>query len=402
MSPAFPPFFVIEDFSVNVICRFSYSELGENELYKSTISGMMLILLSASVATLIVNTQRTRAAGGGISLRVVDSATGEELNEIGVKALWGSNFDEQSICTTHYGCASFGVGVNYTGDVLISTIDEHERYFPQSKLVHVSFTQWVNTSAHVEIRLDRVTPLQSSYEGDYIVSFLKDREVVYYGELAYLVVGVKSPYDGEFGLGINDFSFARVYGGGWWYLESDEITNITLRIEHSGHLHWDKTGNFTLCFSNPYRTLEEANFTLTFKRNWGYEKYDLRVRVIDAETKGELSGISVRACWGSSFNHFEYQSTSYGIVIFDLGAYPDGDVKIKAYDNAGRYSTEFKEVTMTENPTTVTIEVERTDEGNQPRNPIPYNLWILAGLIIVLVVVIGSLTIHKRRTSQKD
>lgn len=363
------------------------------------------MLLSASIVALMFNIQRVKAEGGFLDVRVVDSVTGEELNDIEVKALWGSAFDKQAVHTSQYGRVYFeNMGWNYTGDVLISTIDESGRYLPRNKLVHVSFTQWVNTTAHVEIGLDRVTPLQSSYEGNYIVSFVKDREVVYYGERAYLVVGVKSPYDGDFGLGVspNELSCFQVYGGGYHYLESNEITNITIRIEHSGYIHWDKTGNLTLHFGTYYGFLEEVNFTLTFKRNWGYDNYNLKVRVIDAETRENLSWISVKAWWGSSFNNIEYQATSNGIAAFNLGAYPDGDVKIKAYDNRGKYSTEFKEVTMTENPTTVTIEVERIDEKDHT-TPISYDLWILAGFIITLIVAIASIIIIKKRSAlQKD
>jgi len=367
---------------------------------------IVAILISIIISTLFptFNSFRVNAKNGGhLVVYVVDADTGEGLNEIKVKILWGLNFDKQSLYTTQFGSAHFEIDGNYSGNVLISAVDEWGRYLPESKMITVNFVPWVNTTARVEMRLKRIIPLCSIYNGTYIVSLMLDREVVYYGEMAYLVVKVKSPYEGGFSLLVSATGLdyvASVYGGGYYYFYPDKVETIIIRIEHRGYIHWDKIGNFTLLFTDDGRTLEKAKFSLTFKRNWGYEDYILKVKVVDAETKEIIDFANVYCLWGSTLNRYAYESTftsENNVASFNLGAYPEGKVRIKVW--AQGYISQLKDVNITENPTIVVFELQKKTPRSDHVEPSPYNLWLIGALIAVMCIITLSimLIIYRKR-----
>jgi len=344
---------------------------------------------------------------GHIMVEVVDSVTGEGLNGVSVEVSWGSAFSEQASYTTQYGSAYFSIASwNYTGDVLISVWDEGKRYHPKSEIVHVSFTPWVNTSASVEIRLDRIIPLESSYSGDYVKLLIKDRDIVYYDELAYIVLGIKSPYYNNYlKCDIPNGMLVDVYGAG--YISPLPLDgNITVRIRNRDYSHFEKSGTFNFSLQietwSGMSTLETVQFTLTLKPSWGYDNYRLTVNTIDAQTKERIrKPLHIKAWWGSTFNNYKLKYTSEGVATFELGAYPDGSVRLMVDDYKGEYSSEFKEIIVTENPTTINVELQRTDDGRQAESPSSVYLLIASILIIALgLAIIGFFFIKKRKPTK--
>ena len=181
---------------------------------------LMLVSLLPSLSSIIIV-----KAGAALCVKVVDSVTGEELNGINVKATWGSKMERQSSRTTlkNYGFIIFDLDdINYTGDVLLSAWDPIGRYKSKNELVHVAFQQWVNTSAIYTLKLDRVIPLKSSYSGKYITMLIKDREVLYYQESAYIVLGIYSPFPYVYVL-IRVPSGVKVDISGSGYISMDEV-----------------------------------------------------------------------------------------------------------------------------------------------------------------------------------
>ena len=371
-----------------------------------------VILIAIMMCTLIpiFGFPTTRAQSGMLKVDIVDSVTGEKLNGINVQAVWGSASETYHShgAFSYYGYVYFELGVNYSGDVNLSAWDNGRRYLSKDKLVHVTFREWINTTAQTEIKLDRVTPLQKSYSGTYIKSLIKDREVVYYDESAYIVLDLRSPYyDNHLSVSVpSDMaSLVDIYGAGYISRLPFE-GNVTVRIHNSGYSHFEKSGIFNLILwvDAGFDTLdlETVQFTLTLKPSWGYENCKLKVRAIDAQSKGNLNFIGIEAWWGSSFNKYEYQPTlNEGTATFDLGAYPSGSVRLRLFDSSGQYVTQFNEVTVIENPTSVTFELQRAaqdaQDGQDQTKPIPFDLWIAVALIAVGCVVTVSIVVFRKR-----
>lgn len=359
------------------------------------LSFILLGLLLGSMSILQVQIAETQSEEGRLWISVVDSATGEEINGINVKASWGPAFEEEQVSTTQSGRVSFKTAWDYTGDALIAIWDDCGRYQSMNKIVHVSFTPWVNVTAEVEIKLDRLIPLQVTSPGNYIVSLMQDREIVYYGEEAFIIVEIERPYPNvalQCRYTPSDLG-CLIYGTG--YLLSGQ-NKTTIRIRNNDYGHFEKTGVFNLSLVETFwgETLETAQFTLTFKPSWGYELYELKVNTIDAKTKEIVSPVIIRVWWGSTFN--EYESGWSSGQTFDLGFYPNGSVRIRVEHYEGDYFAQFKEVTVTEKTTTVTLELQRVE---QPIDGTPTyeQLWIVLFVIAIGIIVAIGLVVKRRK-----
>lgn len=387
--------------SKNFIFTSKDKILGREQL-KRLIALLILTLMLFSLLSSLSSISIVKA-GAVLCVNVVDSVTGEKLNGIDVKATWGSKMERQSSHSTlNYGFTIFEIDdINYTGDVLLSAWDPIGRYKSKNELVHVAFQQWVNTSATYTLKLDRVTPLRSSYSGKYITMLIKDREILYHQESAYIVLGIYSPFPYvDVVVRVPSDVVVDIYGGGRISMEVDRM-NITLCLYHRGYSHFEMTGTFNISLYYDGTCLETVPVTFTFKPVLGYDNYKLNVKVIDLKTKEALAGIPVDVWWGSTFNHYDfkytvYQTTDSGvsdcIATFNLGAYPNGKVLLKI-------GNQIKEVIMTENPTNITVELESGGEKGNSITPTPINLWIIIAVFVILVtgILLGFMLFRKKQ-----
>jgi hypothetical protein len=388
--------------SKNFIFTSKDKILGREQL-KRLIALLILTLMLFSLLSSLSSISMVKA-GAVLCVNVVDSVTGEKLNGIDVKATWGSKMERQSTHTIfNYGETIFDLGdINYTGDVLLSACDPIGRYKSKNELVHVAFQQWVNTSATYTLKLDRVTPLRSSYSGKYITMLIKDREILYYQESAYIVLGIYSPFPYVYVVvGVPSGVVVDIYGGGYISMVGVDRTNVTLQLYHRGYSHFEKTGTFNISLYYDGTYLETVPVTFTFKPAWGYDNYKLNVKVINSKTKEALVGIPVHVWWGSTLNRYDYQCTVYQttdsgvsdcIATFNLGAYPNGKVLLKIDD-------QFKEIIMDENPKNITIELESGGEKGNSITPTPINLWIIIAVFVILVtgILLGFMLFRKKQ-----
>lgn len=252
-----------------------------------------LILACLSLSAFYVNEAK---AGSTLYVKIVDSVTGESLNGIDVKASWGSNMEKHQEIYSQSGDAIFeNMGDNYVGDVLISVSDNAGRYFAKNELVHADLQQLSTSNA--EIKLERVTPLQSTHSGNYITSFIQDRSTLYYQESAYLIIGLKSPYPNpELIVNVPDGLYS--YGAGSISMFDSDTKTVTVRIQNNMFIDSQKTVTFNVSFYENGYSLESVPVTLNIQPSTGSTV--LNVKIVDATDKEGLAG-SVTAWWGSNF-----------------------------------------------------------------------------------------------------
>jgi len=357
---------------------------------------LTLILACYVLSSFYINTVKADAT---FSVRIIDSMTGEDLNGINLKATWGSNMENQRTTFSDMGTVVLeNIDNNYAGDILLSATDDTGRYVAKNELVHVAFQEWVTTTANAELKLERAKPLSSSYSGTYIKSFIQDRDVLYYQETAYIVLGLVYPY-GTAVINVQVPDTMRVYGAGVIPMEGSSSKNVVIRIQNNQYSHFSEriTGNISLLESYTYSVLETVPITLSIEPSWGYDPTTLSVKLIDAVSKESLSG-RVMAWWGSNFNNFEVGwVNSGGQATFNLGAYPNGKVMLKIEDAYGYYYSTTKEVVMTENSIITTVELERNQNYPQDTSP-SVNPWVWVGIVSLLLgLAIVGFTVYKSR-----
>ena len=374
------------------------------KILRDSVSLLMLILISTNI--LASFSLQNLKAYATFSVHVVDSVTNEGLNGINVNVTWGYAMDIQRTDCTDSGSGYFFMDDNYVGHVMINAWDEMGRYQSKSKLTHVSFAQSINATASETIELDRVIPLQSSHSGTYIKKLILDRDFMYSLESAYVMLDLYCPYVNAY-LRVDkpsDMGGVDVIGGENQAIPFYESNNqtVVLRLYNRDYSHFEKTGTFNISLQAytvlDVLTLESAQFALTLKPSLGYDDYQLRVKVVDSQTNEPLSATVVDAWWGSTLNTFKRSYTSSnGFVTLDLGAYPYGKVQLRFRDSREEYSSDSAEVTMTENPITETIALQRIAQGQGSVPPI--SPWIALAVLIVLSggALIGWAVFRNRR-----
>jgi len=349
-------------------------------------SSVLLALVLASVLLFAFNILIARAEGWLI-VTVVDSVTGEQLNGVSLKFSWGLQMEKEELQRISDGYYHLGLNSSYVGDVLISAWDVGGRYNPENKLVHVAFQEWINMSAEVKIGLDRVTPLQSSHSGTYITTLVQDRDILYYQEEAYIVLGLYSPYHNTY-VGVQGSDRVSVIGAGYIPMYDSDRKNVTLRFRSQAYSHFEsvETFNISLLVGDSYTVLETVPITLILKPSWGYDNYELRVNVVDNNTKSHVPAMTnswIVVWWGSTLNKCEYGwLSSGGDFTVNLGAYPNGTALVRVEDLSGVYQTQTKEVVINENMMTTTIELQSEQGGNADNT-----LFIPWAILVVLIVL---------------
>lgn len=281
---------------------------------------------------------------------------------------------------------------NYVGDVLISVSDIAGRYVAKNELVHADLQQLSTSNA--EIKIERITPFQSTHSGNYITSFIQDRNNLYYQESAYFVIGLKSTYPNpELIVNLPDGLYS--YGAGSISMLDSDTKTVTVRIQNNMFIDSQKIVTFNVSFYENGHSLESVPVTLNIQPSTGSTV--LKVKIVDAIDKESLAG-SVTALWGSNFGNYKVEWANGGeIATIDLGSYSNGRVVLKVEEahsgryvtaTAGQYSTATKEIVMTESPLTTTIELERTSNYTETTSS-SMNPWVWVGIAIVILVVIA-------------